>query len=176
MQLEMFPAPPKPRYEGLLVCHPDLKPLINEFKAQERIALGIAKELRMECDRTRDLNKDDFVRVWDEYWRRNPKAHPSLPRKQSASIKDSKPYKPYRPWSLERKQRERSRRMMERFRKKFSLPELFIFAVQDAVIENPWYYGCCPLPDAGDSFPANVPDLKYLEAIAREAKLREEGK
>ncbi len=165
-QLSLLPPPPKPEYAP----HPSVVVVVAAAQVQEKKAVAIARSLGLECDRTRDLVTPDFIRVWNEYYERFPDEKPQSVERAAAPR--SRTAKAYIPWSLERKQRNRARLMNERLRKKYSLPELLIPVIQATVIANPWYYGCCPLPAAGASFPANIPNPKYLAAIAKEQELR----
>lgn len=85
-----------------------------------------------------------------------------------------KPPKPYAPWSLERKWAERARRLMTRTRKQFSLIDFYCEALQAKVLENPQYFGVCPLPG---EFQCNVFPAIAIEqqaAISKEVALREQ--
>lgn len=168
-QLELLPPPAPPPAPSL---NPTMERLIAGLKEQEAEGVAIARELGHECDRTRDLPVAIYSLVWAEYHRRHPhprhQSAPPAPPPQGKS-------RSYRPWSLERKQRERVRRLYTRLRKRYSFPDLLIPAIQEEVIKNPWYFGCCPLPGSGDSFPANIPTPEYLAAIARESALLEDG-
>lgn len=144
--------------------------LIAGLKEQEAEGVAIAREMGHHCDRTRDLPIPIYSQVWAEYHHRHPRHQPA-PTAPPAQGKS----RSYRPWSMERKQRERVRRLWERLRKRYSIPDLLIPAIQEEVIKNPWYFGCCPLPGSGDAFPANVPSPEYLAAIAREKSLSEAG-
>lgn len=94
-------------------------------------------------------------------------------------FKDSSPTTPkthreYKPWSWERRVKTAARKMRERFVKKFSIGELWIDQAQAKILENPWRYGCCPLPSEGSCI---IPDPTAILAKARvmekELKLRE---
>ena len=82
----------------------------------------------------------------------------------------------YKPWSEERKFGNRGRKLNERVRGKYSIPDLFCTALQSAVLQNPEYYGICPL--ASEKLCIVKPDqrlrwLRAAEAKALEARLRE---
>jgi hypothetical protein len=85
----------------------------------------------------------------------------------------SRKQREYQPWTLQRKQRNAVRRMLERFHKKWSLPEFWIPLVQEKILEDPWYYGCCPLPSEGSCI---IPDpdriLARRKVMEKELALR----
>jgi len=84
----------------------------------------------------------------------------------------AKPPKPYTPWPLERKWAERARRLMARTRKQFSLVEFYCEALQAKVLENPQYFGICPLPSEFQCavFPAIA--AEHQAVIAKEIALK----
>ncbi|NEP19285.1 MAG: hypothetical protein F6J97_20715 [Leptolyngbya sp. SIO4C1] len=57
---------------------------------------------------------------------------------------ESRPAKPYRAWSKHRKYGERCRRLMARVRK--STTFWYAEDLQEQVLQNPEYFGVCPLP------------------------------
>lgn len=85
-----------------------------------------------------------------------------------------KAHREYKPWSWERRVQTAARKMRERFIKKYSFGELWIDQAQAKILENPWRYGCCPLPSEGSCI---IPDPTAILAKARvmekELKLRE---
>jgi hypothetical protein len=54
--------------------------------------------------------------------------------------------KPIRRWSLEAKRRNRLNKIHKRLKNEYSIVELFHQAIQSKILENPDYYGICPLP------------------------------
>lgn len=83
----------------------------------------------------------------------------------------------YRPWTEERKLSNRGRKLNERINKKFSIPELLHPELQAAVLENPEYYGVCPLPSETSCVVKPNQRLGWIrseEAKALEATLREQ--
>ena len=82
----------------------------------------------------------------------------------------------YRPWSEDRKLRNRGRKLNERINKRFSIPEFLHPALQEAVFENPEYYGVCPLPSEESCVIKPEQRLRWQradEAKAYEALMRE---
>ena len=86
----------------------------------------------------------------------------------------------YNSWSEERKFRNRCRKLKERVGGKYSIPDLFCTALQSAVLQNPEYYGVCPILSERSCIVKPDQRLGWLranEAKALEARLREqEGK
>jgi len=85
-----------------------------------------------------------------------------------------KVHREYKPWTWERKVQTAARKLRERFTKKYSIGELWIDQAQAKILENPWRYGCCPLPSEGECI---IPDptaiLAKARAMEKELKLRE---
>ena len=81
----------------------------------------------------------------------------------------------YKPWTLERRQRTAARKLLERYRKQFSIGELWIDQAQADLIRDPFRFGVCPLPSEGV---CNIPDpereLRRRNAIAIEVQFREQ--
>jgi hypothetical protein len=147
--------------------------LLNHLRQSNLEALSIARELGYIVEDGHELYElptPDFCRVWDTYYERHPdeKQKPKPVTPATTSKKERR----YIPWTLERKQRNRARLLMSRLAKKISIPILYMDALQGEILKNPWSYGCCPLPDSGKSFPANLPNLRQLAAIEKENKLR----
>ena len=79
----------------------------------------------------------------------------------------------YQPWSWQRRTQTAVRNLRGRFLKRFSIGELWIDQAQAKILENPWRYGCCPLPSEGSCIipnPAQI--LAKQAAIAVEIKER----
>lgn len=85
-----------------------------------------------------------------------------------------KAYREYKPWSWERRVQTAARKVRERFTKKYSFGELWIDKAQAKILEDPWRYGCCPLPSEGSCL---IPDpdriISRANAIATELHLRQ---
>lgn len=104
----------------------------------------------------------------DEYHRRN-----NIVRIEVIRTPHNRIAKPYTPWSLERKQRERIRKMMERLRKKYAIPEMFVNAVLDNCLGNVQYFGLCMLPMASDRCNVRFDAPSVIAARAKEFKMRQ---
>ena len=83
----------------------------------------------------------------------------------------SKPSRPYRPWPMERKYRERIRRLRVRAQKKYSIPSLQFDFIQSELVRLPHYFSVGPLPSEV-SCTLNLQDLLPNPAIEREKQLR----
>jgi hypothetical protein len=109
-----------------------------------------------------ELNIDYVAQAIKEFGHRVP----TKPRKQ----------REYKPWSWERRVQTAAKKMLQRFHKKWSIGELWIDQAQAKILENPWRYGCCPLPSEGSCI---IPDpdsiLSKRAAMTRELELREQG-
>ena len=104
----------------------------------------------------------------DEYHRRN-----NIVRVEVIRAPHNWIAKPYTPWSLDRKQRERIRKMMERLRKKYAIPEMFVDAVLDNCFGNVQYFGLCVLPLASDRCDVRFDAPSVLAARAKELEMRQ---
>jgi hypothetical protein len=87
-------------------------------------------------------------------------------------LKKKKP--PIRQWSLVAKQRSRLVKLHQRLHRQYSFPEMFHQALQEKVLQNPDYYGVCPLPSEGQCayYP---PNLRQIAAIKLENECRARG-
>ena len=85
----------------------------------------------------------------------------------------SRPPRAYKPWTWQRRVNTAASKLRERFAKRYSIGELWIDQAQVKILENPWRYGCCPLPSEGSCF---IPDpaliLTGQKARALEVELR----
>lgn len=83
----------------------------------------------------------------------------------------------YKPWSWERRVREAARKMRDRMIKKHTLFDHWIDQAQAKILEDPWRYGCCPLPSEGSCL---IPDpdriLARAKVMEKELSLRAQGK
>ena len=77
----------------------------------------------------------------------------------------------YKPWAEDRKLKNRGRKLNERINKRFSIPDFLHPALQEAVLENPEYYGVCPLPSEHSC--VVKPDQRLRWQRAGEAKAYE---
>ena len=94
-----------------------------------------------------------------------------IPQTIRSGPTSSKPSRPYQPWPLERKHRERIRRMRVRAQKKYSIPNLQFDFIQSELVRLPHYFGVCPLPSE-EGCTLNLQDLLPNSAIEREKQLR----
>lgn len=95
----------------------------------------------------------------------------------SKTTSNSQQSRLYKPWTEERKLRNRGRKLNERIGKKYSIPALLHPELQAAALNNPEYYGVCPLPS--ETMCVVKPDqrlnwIRADEAKALEAILREQ--
>lgn len=160
-----------------------LEGICAERQSAEAIARALFPDSRFE--KLWELPPDQYTAVWAEHRKQNPRPVPielSLEPEQ----RKYKPFKPLVPWSRDRKQKERLRRMVQRFRQALKVDSsqlelitelspltLWIDAVQQALCKNPGHFGVCSLPNSGvDRSPLALPDLEQERAIARENELR----
>lgn len=95
---------------------------------------------------------------------------------RNRSRKPSKP-KTFKPWSRERKLQNRLRKLDLRARKLYTLlPDEYIEYIQTELLQNPEYYGICPLLGSVESCKLNYQDyvLDFQQARLLEAQLREQ--
>jgi hypothetical protein len=88
--------------------------------------------------------------------------------------RSKQPQRPIRQWSNAAKQRKHLNDLHKKMAAKYSFPELRHQAIQAKVLDNPDYYGVCPLPSEFECryYP---PNLIQIAAIKRENKLRLQG-
>lgn len=163
-----------------------LQKAIADVRVQAQEAERIARQMfpELEFEKLSELPTDKFSEVWAEYHRLHPRPVPLRlgDRQQQA---EPKKFKPLIPWTLERKQKDRARRLLDRLKRKYgvdsSQPELFeevssvvlwIDEAQWSLVQNPGYFGVCSLPGYTESSPVVLPNLEQLAAIARENELR----
>ena len=92
--------------------------------------------------------------------------------KDNVSVKP-KAHREYKPWTWERRVQTAARKLRERFTKKFSIGELWIDEAQAKILENPWRYGCCPLPSEGSCIiPSPAQILAKRAAVSVEVQER----
>jgi hypothetical protein len=139
-------------------------------QAQEILAIAHEQNPGKHWDRLTEVRGDEFSNACREYHRRQGTLMDTLPLTPPISL--SKPSRPYIPWSLERKQRERVKKLLQRISKRYSLIDLFVDAVQDELLSNPQYFGVCPLPGSADSCKIVLRNLVQETAIAYEQQLR----
>lgn len=63
--------------------------------------------------------------------------------------------------------------MMERLRKKYAIPEMFVNAVLDNCLGNIQYFGLCMLPMAGDRCDVRFDAPSVIAARAKEFEMRQ---
>lgn len=153
-------------------------PCKDELAARE-----IARELFPDDEfvLTTDLPYDKYRAVRDEMCERREASQPGYLTEIRARAELEPPRKrgaprDYIPWSEERKNRNRIRLMIERMRRKWSIPAMFIDAVQSHLLTNPQYFGVCPLPGAIDHCITHRDSEARLKAIAYEQELRMEAR
>lgn len=92
---------------------------------------------------------------------------PAKPQRKRAEV--------YQPWTRERRQRQATANLLQRYRKRYSLFELWCDKAQADLLKDPARFGVCPLPSEGT---CNIPDpereLRRRNAIALEVQFREQ--
>lgn len=101
-------------------------------------------------------------------------------RTNEASVSPATKAKPkkaevYKPWTLERRQRTAVTKLLQRYRKRYSIGEFWVDQAQADLLRDPFRFGLCPLPSEGT---CNIPDpereLRRRNAIAIEVQFREQ--
>lgn len=135
--------------------------------------LAIANQMFQQCwQRLQDVPTPNMGSAVKVYHKKNGIVIPQVSHSGPIS---NKPSRPYRPWPLERKYRERIRRMRARAQKKYSIPSLQFDFIQSELVRLPHYFGVCPLLNE-ESCTLNLQDLLPNLAVEREKQLRaEEG-
>lgn len=83
---------------------------------------------------------------------------------------------PYRVQPLDRKQRTRCTKTLNRHRKRLPLGGWWMDEAQKDLVKRPWYFGVCSLPDQEAAIaPDYEGDLRQSLAIARENALRNQA-
>ena len=89
------------------------------------------------------------------------------------TVKPSK--KPIQQWSIERKQSVRLKKLQIRLQKKYTIPVLYQEALQNALVQTPWYYGVSQIDGDRCSCPDYGWIIKQQKAIAWENECRANG-
>ncbi|QUY40309.1 hypothetical protein HRE53_27120 (plasmid) [Acaryochloris sp. 'Moss Beach'] len=145
--------------------------MLVELRQEAAEILAIANRMFQQCwQRLQDVPTPEMGSAVKAYHKKNGIVIPQVNHSGPIS---SKPSRPYRPWPLERKYRERIRRMQARAQKKFSIPSLQFDFIQLELVRLPHYFGICPLPNE-ESCTLNLQDLLLNPAIEREKQLREQ--
>ena len=110
-----------------------------------------------------------YPEMWIDY-----RALAEQTRAGPGQVKPKRKPRPYRPWPLERRQRLGVTKLKARALKLSSFPEFWQPWLQAKLLDNPWRFGVCLLPEVRV---CTIPDptgiLARQDAIAREAELRQ---
>lgn len=161
--------------------NPLVDAIIADMKRQEVEGMTIADELYPGhgFTRTQDMPTSIFREIWKEYHQRNPGPQPLDIPDDDSDDDDTPTRKPKKPkrfqeWPIERKWQERLKRLHQLSKKLYSLTELYCHDLQQRAVNNPQYFGVCPLPGAIDSSKLNLSDLLPNPAKEFEKALREQ--
>lgn len=147
--------------------------LLAKIRLEASEQLAIAQDLFPEkgFSELRSIPNAEFCEIMQIYYKRHPERKPQCLERPPQL---PKPAKPYIPHTKERKQRNRTRLLLERVKRQFSFPEFWIEKVQNELLSNPEYYGICPLPGSIAACKLNAIDYDpaRLAAIAKEQELR----
>lgn len=149
-------------------ANPDFEKFLLGLRQEAKDIIAIANANGNYPDMKAIPNNELRIAV-DEYHRRNNIVKVEVIR----TPPHNRIAKPYTPWSLDRKQRERIRKMMERVRKKYAIPEMFVNAVLDNCFGNIQYFGLCMLPKASDHCDVCFDAPSVIAAREKEKEMRQ---
>lgn len=145
--------------------------ILEQIRQETSEIMAVAQRIYPEeCphwDTLRAIPTEQLQVVCSEYYLLNP-----LPIMPEISRTPAKP-KPWQPWTIERKRRNRIRRLEVRLKKRWAIPELFIKNYLDACASNPQMFGLCLLPTASDRCPVAFDSPQKIAALELESRLRE---
>jgi hypothetical protein len=152
-------------------ANPDFEKFLLGLRQEAKDIIAIANASGGNYSEMKEIPNNELRIAVDEYHRCNNIVRIEVIRTPS----HNRIAKPYNPWSLERKQRERIRKMMERLRKKYAIPEMFVDAVLDNCFSNVQYFGLCMLSEAGDRCDVRFDAPSVIAARAKELEMRQKG-
>lgn len=150
-------------------ANPDFEKFLAELRQEAKDIIAIANANGGNYPDMKAIPNNELRIAVDEYHRRNNIVRIEVIR----TPPHNRIAKPYTPWSLERKQRERIRKMMERLRKKYAIPEMFVSAVLDNCFGNVQYFGLCMLPKVSDRCDVRFDAPSVIAARAKELEMRQ---
>jgi hypothetical protein len=149
-------------------ANPEFEKFLAELRQEAKDIVAIANENGGDYPDMKAIPNAELKIAVDEYHRRN-----NIVRIEVIRTPHSRVAKPYTPWSLERKQRERIRKMTERLREKYAIPEMFVSAVLDNCFGNIQYFGLCMLPLTNDRCDVRFDAPSVIAARAKELEMRQ---
>ncbi|MCA6504110.1 MAG: hypothetical protein IM560_18990 [Pseudanabaena sp. M085S1SP2A07QC] len=147
-------------------ANPKFEKFLEELRQEAKDIIAIASSNGGDYPNMKAIPNDVLLVAVNEYHRRN-----NIVRIEVVRTPNNKVAKAYSPWSLERKQKERIRKMMERLHKKYAIPEMFINAVLDDCAKNTQYFGLCQI--TGDRCDVRFAPPSVIAARAKELEMRQ---
>lgn len=156
---------------------PDGDRLLSQLREEARLFSEAAKMLGLGCEA-------DPIARWavEDIWA--ARAHleslgkilPSVKQEIRLTSATAKPQKPYRPHSLERKQRSRCVKLLNKHREMYTIGAWWMDRAQEEIALKPWYFGSCSLPDQGTAIAPPYDLWEQQRAFAeREQELRNQA-
>ena len=153
--------------EKIRHANPDFEKFLQELRQEAKDIIAIANADGGNYPNMKAIPNDALLIAVNEYHRRNNIVRIEVVRTPSST----QITKPYNPWSLERKQRERIRKMTERLRKKYAIPEMFVEAILNDCAKNIQYFGLCQI--TGDRCDVRFDAPSVIAARAKELEMRQ---
>ena len=147
-------------------ANPEFEKFLQELRQEAKDIIAIANINGGNYPDMKAIPNNELRIAVDEYHRQNNIVHIEVIR----TPPHNRIAKPYNPWSLDRKQRERIRKMMERLRKKYAIPEMFVNAILDNCAGNIQYFGLCQI--TGDHCDVRFDAPSVIAARAKELEMR----
>ena len=152
--------------EKIRHANPDFEKFLQELRQEAKDIIAIANTNGGNYPNMKAIPNDALLIAVNEYHRRN-----NIVRIEVVRTPNNKVAKAYSPWSLERKQKERIRKMNERLRKKYAIPEMFFNAVLNDCAKNIQYFGLCQI--TGDRCDVHFDAPSVIAARAKELEMRQ---
>ena len=149
-------------------ANPEFEKFLQGLRQEAKDIIAIANADGGNYPDMKAIPNNELRIAVDEYHRRN-----NIVKIEVIRTPHNRIAKPYNPWSLERKQRERIRKMMERLRKKYAIPKMLVDAVLDNCFGNVQYFGLCMLPMASDRCDVRFDAPSVIAARAKELEMRQ---